>query len=978
MTRGVRRALLFLAMVAAGLLVVYVLADPFKRRRPVELEKQNAPEGGLLKVKDAEQRETQMVFGDVSFDVLPEGAGSNDKPLYRVHIQSGHPDATGTFLATKPVITLLDKVTGAETGQLSGDTARFQVGSSVGGTVTIELGRMRVDNSELSGNVRGRFTSPDGSVAELAAESLAIRDSLVEAPGLVTWSRADLSVSGYDMTWDGAIGKLIFNRGARLVLPALDVRPGYDLLAPGGLTLVIPPEAEDPRAAAHAELRGRVTGSSTDGRTLEADLLVLDGPAGTVTLTGDAGFAGAGPGGERARLTARQIVLTADGAGALSSAQAVGDVHLVSRPDAGGAANAPLDAPGSIWLATEHLDLEGTQATSPDRVTWGRDTLSGVGTELRWDLERGRLELARDAELSVAPQANDPLAGLHVVAPGGLVWTLPAAGTGGGATGGGAAGVIGAGHGELRGPVHGSLPDGSNFDADRLVYAGPLEGLRLEGRATVQREAPDVRSRLSAGLITVVGEGSGRTLLGAEGSVEFNSGPADAPASVPRARLLAQHLKAREGRLHCDGPVHWTRGGLDVQGNDLDWNEPEGRIELASDAHLRFADTVRGIDVEAHAQGGLLWVAPPGSSDPLAEGRGELRGGVTGRSAEGDTLEADRVLIDGPAGTLELLGRASVAVAAVDLGTRTRPPLRVKSEQLLVAEIDRTPRVECDGLVHWEVGDLGGQATGLRWESGTGHLNLARDVALRLVSAPGQPSEAVWTVTAEGALDWQAPADSAAPVAEGRIELKSDVIGRNDRGQTFRTMHLIVEGESDQVTLLGPSTFENNGPAGGLRLLAQRSIEVHSSPDGSGDRLIAEGEVVTTLVARDGGPPLELTGERLSFEGSQRSLRLEGQVSAARGSGVERLKLTASDHLLVRTNERNEPVWFEADRDVHLSRDFEARGDTLWWDVTADQAQLRGACRMELAGAVMSFERAEFSPRARSFKILRSTVSTDG
>ena len=48
------------------------------------------------------------------------------------------------------------------------------------------------------------------------------------------------------------------------------------------------------------------------------------------------------------------------------------------------------------------------------------------------------------------------------------------------------------------------------------------------------------------------------------------------------------------------------------------------------------------------------------------------------------------------------------------------------------------------------------------------------------------------------------------------------------------------------------------------------------------------------------------------------------------------------------------------------------------WRVPADQAQLKGSCRMEFTGAVMRFERAEFAPRAHTFKILRSSVSADG
>ncbi|HZL98673.1 MAG TPA: hypothetical protein VFD43_00345, partial [Planctomycetota bacterium] len=521
MTRGLRRTLVFLAMVAAGLAVVLLLADPFQQRRPRETEAPAGDDAARLKLRDQAQGEIQMVFGDVSFDVLPEDAAAGERPLYRVRIRSGRPGPDGSFRAEGPVITLLDQETGESAGELSADEAVFEVGSSVGGAVTIELGRMRPGRSELKGHVRGSLRAPDGSVAELACESLAMRDELVEAPGLVTWTRPDLSVSGYDLRWDGVRGRLEFTSGARLVLPPLAGRPGYDLLGPGGLTLDIPPDAPDARAAAHAELRGRVVGSSTDGRSLEADLLVLDGPTGTVTLTGDAVLLGEVPGGgARARLTAQRIVATTDESGAMTRAEAEDDVRLAAEAEA-------------TWLATSRLSLEGLRASSAERVSWGRAELSGAGTGFEWDLELGRLELLRETELSLAPETEHPLAGLRVTTPAGLRWDLPA------------------GTGELDGPVHGSLPDGTDFDAERLVYAGAETGLALEGQARVRRLGGGVPSSLAAGRIVVSEAGGGATLLRAAGDVVLESG---APGAPPM-RLLAQQLEASEGRLRCAGPV---------------------------------------------------------------------------------------------------------------------------------------------------------------------------------------------------------------------------------------------------------------------------------------------------------------------------------------------------------------------------------------------------------------------------------------
>ena len=958
MTRGLRRTLVFVAMVAAGLAVVLLLADPFQRRRTAPSAPSRADDDPRLKVKDASQREIEMAFGDVSFDVLPEDAEEGDPPLYRVHIKSGRPDASGAFLAESPLITLLDQKTGQPTGELSADQARFELGRAVGGSATIELGRMRVGHSELRGNVRGRFTTADGAESHLACETLIMREEVVEAPGLVTWKREDLSVSGYDLRWDGETGRLDFATGARLVLPALGERPGFDLLGPGGLTLDVPPDAPDPRTASHAELRGRVVGTSTDGRTLEADLLVLDGPAGTVTLTGDAAVEGELPGGERARLTAQRIVTALDEQGAIAQAEAEGDVRLSARS-------------ASTWLTTGRLLLAGSVATSPERVTWGHEDLGGAGTGMRWDLEAGTLVLESQAEIGLAPEAEHPLAGLRIVTPAGMSWELET------------------GTGQMQGPLHGTLPDGTSFDGDRLAFAGEAEGVRLEGHAVARRETPDLRSLVSASTITIVGAGAGAgedagaAQLEAEGQVVVESG---APG-LPPTRLLAERLRAREGHLHGDGPFQWTRGGLVVEGEGLDWNETEGRIELERDARITLVDAARSLDVRAHAQGGMTWVAPPDAQDPLAEGRGEMRGGVTGSSADGSRLEAERALIDGPADTVTLLGRARIVTPGPRTGAEAGPAqmLRLDSERLVISALRGTPRVESDVAVEWELGDSSGTAVGLDWDGAARHLRLQREVELQLAAAPGQPAGGRWTVTADGSLDWQAPPETE-PTTSGHLELQGDIVGRSDQGQTFRTEHLVAEGEQGLIRLLGPSSFELLADAGRMRLVAQRSILLRTAGEGDetgdagggGERLVAEGEVRATLTTPEGGPPLEVTGERLTLAGEQRTLIVEGPVSVARGEGEDRMTLTAAQHLLVRVNERNEPAWFEADGDVRLSRGFEARGDSLWWDVPADQAQLQGACRMDFAGAVMHFERAEFAPRARTFKILRSTLSADG
>src|SRR5262249_55119415 len=135
---NLRRALLFLLMVAVGVLAVLLLSD--RGPRPAaRVEELSGTEGeaGRVHVKGAGAGETQVTFGELDFDVLQSvevaPGRSEDRVAARVHVLSARPDAAGAFVATSPVVKLLDTRTGAPRGTLSGQSAKFETGSSVAG-----------------------------------------------------------------------------------------------------------------------------------------------------------------------------------------------------------------------------------------------------------------------------------------------------------------------------------------------------------------------------------------------------------------------------------------------------------------------------------------------------------------------------------------------------------------------------------------------------------------------------------------------------------------------------------------------------------------------------------------------------------------------------------------------------------------------------------------------------------------------------
>jgi hypothetical protein len=950
--------LLFVVMVVSGLVVLSLLSDPFTGRGRAtvgEFTDDDArdririvgPEGGS---------HTTVLLGNVEFELAQQveiaPGRREERAVYRVRIASGRPDADGNILAEQPRITILDHRTGQGTGTLRADEARFETEGAVGGQVTVDFGRMRSQNFTLTGDVRGSFTLSDGEPAELEAASMRVRGPMVTAPGRVTWKRPGLAVDGIDMTWDGETGELDLRTDAHLALAPSDGRPEYRFDAPAGLSVIVPREGAPADERARAELRGPVTGTSSDGGRLEADTLHVDAVTGLVTLQGSSLF-------EREteqgldRLTARNVSVRTDEQGRLRIAEADGGVRLVHAPIA--------LMPAS--LATESLRLADDQAHAPGMVTWDRADLRATGREMDWDLRGGLLTFARDSEIALAKESGHPLAGLRLIAPGGMAWTLPP----------GATDPMAAASGRLSGGVTGALPDGTTLAADVLLFDGPTGTFRLQGSAAFRQEREDGFSQLDADRIAIQTGGDGRiALVTADGEVLVVSGPVD----VLPMRLEGEQLERGNGRLRSAGRVTWARGDLTIAGTGMVVDETNGRLDFERDAHIVVRDPDGSLALEARAEGGMTWQSPPGATDARAEGRGTLHGRVTGTSADGWSMEADRLIVDGPAGTWSLQGRCRVSSAQ---------ELSLESEEIVLAVDGDVRRMQVPGPATWLLPDARGRGTGLVWDNVERTLHLERDVYLVLSTAG---DAAPWELAADGSLDWRRPDATARDDAgRGQGELRGNVRGHHARSGDFRTEHLVVDGAQGLLSLLGPSTYASaaaatdagaDAPARTIALEAQTRIVFTGGADGPSRRILAQGDARARLTPRGATSASTLSAQSIELDDEARTITLEGGVVVEGHDTDLPMRISAERRLLGRLDEHDALSWVEATGGVTFERDFRVESDALYWNVAADEAMLVGSCLMQHAGATMRCERVEMRPRQRTFRILHSTVQMDG
>ena len=967
MKPAARRALLFLAMLATGLALLFLLTDPLGNRKRAHIGELDAAERDAARLKiqtGQDERTTQVVFpGAFEFDVQQPHETSpghvEDVPAWRVHAASAKPDATGAFLAEKPVVHLLDWRTGQETGELSADSARFETGEAAGGAVKIDLAHMNAQRFSLIGDVKGTLRMADGLDAHVAAARIDVDGAKVAAPGTVTWSRADMSLAGEDMTWDGDTGRLELATDATITLVESGERRGLELHAPGGLTWNLPPGAGDPRTESWGELRGPVTGVASDGTRVAAQNLVVDGRTGLIRLVERASWE-RDVDGRKLQLTAQHIALETDASGRYAIAQADGSVRLVSAPFA------VLPA----WMVTEHMRLQDSRVTAPGEVTWSQEGVVVTGTQLDWDTAVGRLQYDHDAQIAVDEAGGQPLAGLRVLAPGGMTWTVPPEATD----------PVGQARGELRGKVSGTLPDGTSFSTDMLFFDGSARAFRLEGSAQFRRVADDVRSTVNAARVTLGGDDSDRlALVSAEGDVVLLTGHLD----VLPARLTAGSLRRDGALITSPDVVTWTRDDVKVTGTGMRYDEATGQLDLHDDAQLSFTDPASRLVTELAAEHGLTWIAPPDAGSAL-DGHGELHGRVTGRTSDGSTLDTESLAVDGPSHTLVLRGASRASLAG------SGAPLLVDGSGITVRNLDSSPVATTEAPVRWSHAGVSGAGTGLRWEDAAGTLHLDRDVSLRFEGAPFATADAAvgagaaagaaagqpFVLTARGSLDWTVPPGATDALHEGFGTLRDGVEGGSDSQGRFRTEVLVLDGRQGSAVLEGPSSFERRTTAEQVSLAARQRLVVRAAPDGTPQHLGGEGGVTATLFTAGASSALHLAGDRLDADRTARALELTGRCSVQQGEGETLRSIAATESLRAVTDAHDELAMVQG-RGALVCRlgAIEARGDELAWDVAQDVALLTGHCRVLSAGIALDAAQIEVHPRAQAFRVLRAKIT---
>ncbi|MGQ0552354.1 MAG: hypothetical protein ACT4PU_03965 [Planctomycetota bacterium] len=449
-------------------------------------------------------------------------------------------------------------------------------------------------SAEALGAVRLERLAPGESPAWLSCDSLLLIGDLASTASRVDFGRGDLLASGLGLSWNLQSGQFQLLSAVEFQVAPASEHPlaGLQLVAPAGLSWLLPQGANSAARSGHGELRGGVTGGLPDGSTLAAQTLTFDGDARLLVLDGGAEFVQPSPGGVQ-RLAARLVRAEADPAGGLAFASAEGEARWVRGPA----------GPAQSRLTAEHLERKGLLLQAQGPVRWEHEGFEVTGLDLSWDEATGRVILARKVRLSLRDPAR--ARDLQLLAEGGLSWLLPA----------GAAQPALDGQGELRGPVTGTSSDGSLLRAQTVRLDGPSRTLTLLGAAQLEL----------AGAAT--------------------------PTTITSEELVVRSFDT-EPTVFCPTEARWEHAGSQQgpwhgQGVGLSWDSAARHLSVARDAWLAFPGARENERWELWASAGLDWWMPLDESGAPGELHGELRGEVRGRSDQGGSLATQRLLVQG-------------------------------------------------------------------------------------------------------------------------------------------------------------------------------------------------------------------------------------------------------------------------------------------------------------------------------------------
>jgi hypothetical protein len=932
-----RRLLVFLGMIAAGLAAVLLLADdPLggDQSGGGPLTGRAGTDGDAVAIaSDAESGDIRVVIGVTDLPVtrsveMPSGE-TRERVAYNVHVAEARLGEDGRWTLLEPVITLLEPVSGDWRGELSSEVGYVEAKGSVPGGV--QLQNLTADAFLLEGDVQGRFAT-NGGDAHLRAETLDVRDRVVTAPGEVRWWRDDLALDGVDMVLDDLAGTLLFARDAVLTTDG-SVGPAGEVASPTGMLWNLPAESG---GRGHGELYGPVTGTGDDGSTFRAERLLADANDRAFTLLGEA-FAER-PGAWSARGAQLTVAPGSDGTLTL--------VHGVdTRFD--------LTGPGREgWLQSPALHREGDALVSSVPVQFGLGSLHGQGADLRWDPVLGQVECSAQVVLDIQ---EGPLAGATLTAPGGMTITAPA----------GTDDLLTSAFGELRGPVTGTFPDGRRFSARTLELDGPSNGLVLVGDAHATRA--DGGSLDADRIQLLVDERGDLADAAARGQVIWRG-----PLSPSRLVFRAEQLDAVGSVISSPDRVTAHQEGWSLAGQGLRFDTDSGQIELQSQTMVAFKEgdiVTRRLE----SLGGLEWLLPEDRSLGAAAGHGRLRGGVTGTLADGRTVTAETAHVEGADREVRLVGRGRVERAS---DTPGEEPRWIEGEELSVRAAHTGRAAWSEQAIRFGLGDLSGSALGFSYDELGGLLSLQADAILRVEDSEGRQR---FALASDGRQEWVLPGRGGDPLLDGRGEAWDGVTAVDDSGARFLTDHLQVDGPSRTITLIGPSQVEQYAVGRTVELSARERITTERDADGGLVLLQADGDVEGHVDSP--GESLAFDAQHFTADRAAGALVFDGPSHLEREANGSRASLDGeAGSRLVALVDEDAGIQSVAGsgRFTIGAGVFTALSDSLDWDVPSDHLVLDGNCRMLSLVGWVDADRIELWPRARRSFIPVPAVVLDG
>ncbi len=981
------KVLKFLLMVAAGLLVVTLLTEERGGRNVVDVVGTRGDSGGgSMKLDGEGDKDITVALGKTTIRVREPIEGPNgttiEREVRRVTFLEGIPGDDGNFQTTEPFVEMLDRERDGDDGlplvigTIRSDRASFMMGDAVGGNVQVDLSAVSPERYSLIGSVHGEFYNDDGTTTTFDTSRVDVDGPLLVARAAFTIANAQMTMRGVGLHWNQNTGELLIDESSEFESAPTELAVGWTLVSPGGLDGVLDPEASDARATAVFEMKGPVTGTTSDGGHFGGDTLDYDGPARTITFQDNAFFE-RDLENEHMRLDAAQVIAKLperepDPAENVPALQTDVAVPSIDRLDARGdvtIVSSTLDAlPSWLWAPT--LSIENGIIRSPDIVRWEVDGILTEGRDLTHRLDDGDLLLAGPTTMTV--ESGD-LAGLEAFAPGGMVWSVPPARD---------ADTPREIAGEMRGGVTGSLADGTTFAGKVLRVDGPSRIVTLEENVVVEKNTQRVDADR---LVAAKGPGDeGVTTITALGDVKVVGTPgADAPADASTTNIVTNELSMTGDVATSPGVVTIVRGDLTVTGVDLTWNDATGRLQIARDAHL--VDVTPRLDadgelVDAHtdilAVGGLDWTIPPNAVSAFDEGHGVLFGPVSGHTSDGVVLDAGLVDFDGPERTITLRHDARLETVSA-----TGEVVVTTSDHIVATRIDDGTletlplhRIESETSITIARADMTLRGIDVSFDELARVLTIAIDPEIETRDTSG--SIDFW-LRGKGTLTWTLPADPDAPFMEGRGRIAGpEVVGGTNDGLTFGGTALEMGPGLRDLDLIGPGWVQQRVNLRDDRVDARDRIALVRNGLGDIETIDARGAVVAKLV--DGVATTDTSSESLLIDRTRRRTILSGSPRLARvGTDGSRI-VTAERDIIAETNFADELQQVDAKVGVTMTTgDIRVFCDDMSWDVPGDLAILRGSCLVDMSGIKWSASEILLQPEAQEVESRETGLTLD-